>query len=708
MIRKGLFILCLLVSFASLLAQPINQATPEANLQFALELFERKDFFNAKSRLETAYEYFPTNDIAYKIGVCEYQLRDYRAAERWFARVMRRDKIGEFPEAQFWRARMLKMQGKYEDAIGEFNDIVKSDAEPLLKRRAQQELLGATMALEAPESKRLTFDNAGKDLNKPGSEGSVFVAPSGQELYFTSYEMEDMIEVGDSADIQLSRAHVAEWSEDKWSRKGPLSEMVNREDYHTGSVSISPDGNRMYFTRVIMKTDSMAESKIYMSGRQGSDWGPAYEVSGVNGDWHARFPCIGEHFGSEVLFFVAELPGGHGGTDIYYARRIDDLNFGDPINLGDVINGPGDEISPFYRDGRLYFASDSYASFGGLDIFFSDWDGSKWSVPENMGKGFNTPQDDFNFSVDASGRRGALLSNRVGGKSLYSRTCCDDIYTFDLAPVTVELIVSVQESEKNRPLRGVPVQLIEMTGDQMGVTKTQSTADKGATTFELGVNKAWMVIAAAPGFFPDTIQFNTADIKDNITMEKLMVIEPMPRDPEYEIYTIEEAIRLNSIYYNYDDDKILPDAEPDLQLLTDLLNQYPDMVIELSSHTDARGNDDYNQRLSQRRAQSAKNWIVAQGISEDRIQAVGYGETQILNHCVNNVDCTDEEHRYNRRTEFKIISGPTTIQIEKKRLKEDPGQGSVTPPRPGKANPANTSEAQFASKATETKKKSRS
>ena len=139
-------------------------------------------------------------------------------------------------------------------------------------------------------------------------------------------------------------------------------------------------------------------------------------------------------------------------------------------------------------------------------------------------------------------------------------------------------------------------------------------------------------------------------------------------EPETRTITINEPIRLNNIYYDLDDDKILLDAEQDLEVILDLMDEYPTMVIELSSHTDAQGTDGYNQRLSQRRAQSAVDWLIGNGVNPDRMQAVGYGETQILNRCVNGVKCTDDQHRFNRRTEFKIIAGPTSIEIKQEVL----------------------------------------
>jgi peptidoglycan-associated lipoprotein len=168
---------------------------------------------------------------------------------------------------------------------------------------------------------------------------------------------------------------------------------------------------------------------------------------------------------------------------------------------------------------------------------------------------------------------------------------------------------------------------------------------------------------------PAEFDFNTVGLIANHTIRRTVKLAKKIDDNSgMETVTINEPIRLNNIYYDFDDDKILLDAEKDLTFLLNLMKQYPDMVIELSSHTDAQGNDAYNERLSQRRAQSAKNWLVAKGIKDKRIEAVGYGEANILNHCINGIDCTDAEHRLNRRTEFKIIAGPTTIEVKKSDL----------------------------------------
>jgi outer membrane protein OmpA-like peptidoglycan-associated protein len=179
-----------------------------------------------------------------------------------------------------------------------------------------------------------------------------------------------------------------------------------------------------------------------------------------------------------------------------------------------------------------------------------------------------------------------------------------------------------------------------------------------------------MAIANAEGYKPDTLVFNTLGVKKSVSMEKKLTLHLIKREPEYDTLRINEPIRLDNILYDYNKADIRPDAEPDLQGVVDLMKKYPDMKIELSSHTDARGNDSYNEDLSQRRANSAVAWIVSKGVTADRILAKGYGEKQLLNKCTNGVECTEEEHQLNRRTEFKITAGPTSIIIEKVEKRE--------------------------------------
>jgi peptidoglycan-associated lipoprotein len=288
-----------------------------------------------------------------------------------------------------------------------------------------------------------------------------------------------------------------------------------------------------------------------------------------------------------------------------------------------------------------------------------------------MGKPYNSPVDDLYFTLDDTGYKGFVVSNREGGRSVKSKTCCDDIWTIDIAEVILDLQAKTF-ADKKTPLEGVTLELVSVQDGSMGETAKKTNPSANNFAFTLAEEMAYMVIASKQGYKSDTIRFNTVGLKVSTTIQKelnLIFIPPPPEDP-YEEYEVNEPIELGNIYYDLNRATILPEAEPDLTYLMELMNQYSDMVIELSSHTDAQGSDKFNLGLSERRAISAMEWLTKRGIAKERIKPVGYGETQIRNQCLNDVECTDDEHRYNRRTEFKILAGPTSIRIEKKRLKK--------------------------------------
>ncbi len=667
-------LILLAFSIGTLFAQPLNRSTADEMLQTAEEQYEKRDYYNALEWYEKVYDENRDLDVAYKIAVINESLRDYRKGERSWKRIVNkrsRKKVNPYmPDARFNYARMLKMNGKYSEAKSEFQLYISEAEDPTMIAKAKTELIGCEMGREMDEVAGLKIENAGKKINTKYSEYSPHLV-SGTEIYYTAIQADDVIYVEETKDDFHSRAFVAKKDGDKWGEGSALGTNINREGYHIGNLSISANGNRMYFTRALLDGNEMSESKVYYSDKGGDGWGPASEVEGVNGDFIVRQPVAGELFGSEVLFFVSNMDGGYGGYDIYYSTRRGE-SYSPPVNLGNTINTIGDEESPYYRGGDLYFSSDGHAGLGGFDIFSSEWNGSNWSKPLNLGKGYNSPQDDLYFSIDEDGYNGLLVSNREGTRSAHGRTCCNDIWTVEKQKVILDLAALVFTEEK-KELNGATVQLIQMISNTPGETKDNTKDNSHAFSFPLDREMAYMLIATKEGYYPDTLQFNTAGTTETKTFEEKFYLKPVPAppaEPVYEIITTNKPIELENIFYDFNDDKILLDAEKDLTVIMELMNEYPDMVIELSSHTDSRGATGYNRKLSQRRATSAKNWLTARGIDASRIAAVGYGEDQIRNQCTNGKKCSDEEHRYNRRTEFRITSGPTEIKIEKKRLKK--------------------------------------
>ncbi|MCS6928476.1 MAG: OmpA family protein [Saprospiraceae bacterium] len=640
-----------------------KQAQEEGNPYAAVEFYEKT--------------YQETKDPALNplIARLYFELRDYQRAERLLSRIVLRDRRNMYPELKFLYGLTLKYNGKYADAEEIFNQVISDNLDSALVARSKLEIAGCALGRKAKQPETLKVINVGKKINSPQTEASPWY--SNGELYFASMAASEVIVLDGKEGDWYTKIYMTKPPTQpsvEYPEAKALNTRINREGWHQGNVSISPDGKTMYFTRQQMQGNYISTSKIYYALKGEDGWGAANEVAGVNGDYIAKHPCEGELYGEKVLFFAADMPGGRGGFDLYYAPKKRDGVFGLPVNLGPVINTPGDEVSPFYQDGKLYFSSNGHPSLGGLDVFVSEWDGSRWSPPQPLPAGINTSLDDLHYMRLPDGYSGYLVSNRPGINNLKSKTCCDDIYFWEMERIKVDLLATTfrlrkKDEKTNPPLEGCTVQVIDMTENSPLNVDAKTNPAGNDFSFTLLPDRSYLVIADRDGFLPDTVRFNTIGIKKSTKIEKKLTLRTK-QPPKPRIVRRDEPIRLNNIYYDFDKADILPDAEKDLQFLVDLMNKYPDMKIELSSHTDAQGSDEYNERLSQRRAESAKNWMVARGIAPERIVAVGYGERFILNHCKNNVKCTDEEHRFNRRTEFKIIAGPTSITIEEE-VKEE-------------------------------------
>lgn len=672
-------------------AQPLNRATYATMIKIAEQKMAEEDYYNALDWYEKAYDEVKDNETSVKIANLYFFLRDYRNAERAFLRVLRRDRKNEYGEERFTYAQTLKMNGKYDDAIEEFEKYISDGKDPVKKELAQVELEGAKFAKIAPDPRNITISNAGQNVNSAYSEYSAVLAPDGQKMYYGSFNSEELIVVDKNNTDYFAKIFVSDRTDSGWGEGTALDEKINRPGYHNSNVTLSPDGRRMYFTRQLLTGNVVSESKIYLSEFGPGGWSPANEVEGVNGDYIADHPAVGELYGTEVLFFTSDKDGGYGGFDIYYSP-FKGGKYGEPVNLGPKINTVGDEFTPYYRDGVLYFSSTGHPGLGGFDIFSSEWNGAVWSEPVNMGKGYNSSVDDLYFMLSADGYSGFLLSNRPGTRYVKSKgkTCCNDIYNVSLKVILADLKSTVFDQETDEELDGATLQLIDMTDDEENgkVVDTKTNGQANLFEFPLELDKFYRIIADREDYYPDTLEFNTMGLLDSKTYEIPVKLKPTP---VYITISKEEPIELENIYYDFDDDKILPDAEPDLNFVLSILNEYPDMVIELSSHTDSRGNDAYNRDLSQRRAESARRWLLDKGVDRKRIRAVGYGETvpktigeklaaeypflhvgDVLTEDFINKLPTEEEqeaaHQINRRTEFKIVEGPTSIKIEETRL----------------------------------------
>lgn len=674
-------------------AQPVTATSYETMIEVAEESAEKKDYANAIEWFEKAYEESKDKDLKVAVGDLYMRLRDYKKAARAYDRVLSRDKDGIYEYLRIDYARALKYQGQYREALNEFRVVASTAANDTVKNDALFELKGIEAMDTYSQNLEAVIEFGGTEINSGSGENSPSRYKDGT-LYFSSFNRKTVIVPEEEEDGYEAKIFTSAQADDgTYEKPKALNKKINREGYNNAGVAFSGDGRIMYFTRAKLDVNVLEESTIFMSFSNDDGWGSPNEVPSINGDYLAMHPNEGELFGNRVLFFVSDMDGGYGGYDLYYSTITGD-SYSSPVNLGPSINTEKDDITPFYQNGTLYFSTDGRPGFGGQDIWYATWNGSEFEEITNMGYNYNSPQDDMYLRFSPQATSGFLVSNRPDKdkqKLKGSETCCDDIYKVQLREIVIDLAITVEGPDG--PLKEATVEVIDLSIDDDNALQSKTNVVSNDFSFLLEADHKYRVVVTRDGYYPDTtVSFNTVGLLDSYTVKKKVVLQPMPVVPtdgeEMEIVEANEPIRLNKIYFDLDEAEILPDAEEDLAYLKSLMDQYPDMVIELSSHTDAQGGDDYNRRLSQRRATSTKNWLVDKGVATARIKAVGYGETQITNHCVEGVRCSDTEHRVNRRSEFKIIAGPQTIQIKKQitRTKtsgsKESGMQSYEPPLP--------------------------
>ena len=696
-------ILTLIFSIAivgAAVAQPsAGRLTPKKRIALAEEQVEKFEYDNAIEQLEEAYDEQKDPEIAIFLGDLYMQTRDYKKAVLRYRSGLRKDKTNQFVEARFNYARAIRMNQDIEDV--EEDDIMKAKemlneyislvTDEKKKELAEAELKGCDFMMNATGVEGRTVTHAGKDINTRYSEYSAVWDPSGEEIYYARVVIdEDSKDKKDETKtLTAVKIFTAKRTEDGLSDPEVLGDHINTGKY-TANISISRDGNRLYFTRQDLDGNGLVASKIYISQKSGDGWGAAEEVNGINGDYLANYPAVGELFGKEVIFFSSNMEGGQGGWDIYYATYKGGGVYGDPKSLGPKINTPGDEVTPFYQDGILYFSSNGHVGVGGYDVFSSEWDGSRWSSPSNMGLGVNSAKDDRYYNITPDGLRGFFTSNRIGtgAKSVNSKTCCDDIYNVSYKEILANLEALVFDAETKEALPGVSLKIVDMTSGAAVNFKNLSNKEANNFASELELDRSYVLITSRADYVSDTMALETVGLVDSRVWNENIMLEPMP---VYITITKENPIKLSNIIYDFDDDKILEESEEDLQFILDLMNEYPEMRIELLSHTDSRGEEGYNYNLSQRRANSAKNWLVERGIQKFRIEALGEGESkpytvteleaatydylrvgQVLTDDfilgLETEEMQEAAFQLNRRSEFQITEGPTSIKIEEKKL----------------------------------------
>ncbi|SCY55311.1 OmpA family protein [Flavobacterium anhuiense] len=423
--------------------------------------------------------------------------------------------------------------------------------------------------------------------------------------------------------------------------------------YHEATASFDSQGKTIYYSTNIVKKNKLVVDEARVNNFQivkGSIVNNKLEnpekVFFDSDDYSVGHPSLSED--GKLLFFASDMPGGQGETDLYMVKIAADGTMSSPQNLGPNINTIGNEVFPFFQNGVLYFSSDGHYGWGDLDVYESKLqaDGT-FSVPKNLGAPINSNKDDFSFIIDKTDAYGYFSSNRAGGKG------DDDIYSFVKGkPVCNQSISGMAIDRKTKkPLADVTIMAYNSFSEVLGETKTNFD---GKYAIEVPCNKVVKMIAAKPNYSSDdktveTTDQNGGEIKD-VNFELSNYDDLVVKKQGV------EKVDVNPIYFDYDKYDITPKAVEELSKVVFIMQKFPNIRIKIESHTDSRGKDSYNLKLSDNRAKSTRDYILSQGIDASRIEsAIGYGETRLINKCKNGVKCSEEEHLLNRRSDFIII-----------------------------------------------------
>lgn len=650
---------------------------PKKKVMMADALMSAGSYYNAIDLYSLAYADSKDYATAYKLARAYYLARDYKNAEKWFDIVWKNDK-DDFPEADFYLGMSMKYNGKYEDAKTEFaaashNSKLRGQEGTMMKRQAKNEIKGCDLALLLMQSPvDVTINHLGSNVNNNYTDFSPKFDPN-NNLVYASLVSTDIIDMGGNHKTDLrSRIFESDKQGDSWGKATQLSGPFNSADAHVGNGAFSPDGGRFYYTECNPNDSLVMICRIKVSTLVNGKWASSDDVKEVNmSDATSTTPCVGMYKGKEVLYFASDRPGGRGGLDIWYSvisGKGDSYSV--PQNCGSKINTKGDEITPFYnvKTDEFYFSSNGQVNIGGFDIFKSTGGEKSWASPTNLGVPFNSSVDDYDFSTDVTGRKGFFVSNRPGGFSVKSETCCDDIYEFKYPPIFT-IMAKVFSSADSSVLNDASVDL-DRSGSKIDSAVTAN--DKYSEFFVGTAFDKFDLKSYMDGYYDGKATTSTIGKKESDTLYVDIYMDPIP---------IMQHVEVKNIYYSLGKWDLRPESFRSLDSIYQVLVDNPQIRVEIGSHTDYRNTDEANQTLSQHRADTVVSYLIAKGIDPARLVAKGYGESTprvlseditlpsgkvvpkgtelsqpwIDSHFKKNSDDYEAVMQLNRRTEFTIL-----------------------------------------------------
>ncbi len=614
--------------------------------------------------------------VKYQFQLAEaYRLsRDYYHAEKTYMLVFK-SKPDKYPKSQFHLAQMQLMNGKYSKAKDNFEQFKKSykdapdakDFKKIVKLylascEAAPTILDDTLDIRVyhPDT---SINKAHVELSPLPLNDSILLYSSLRSDTIVYVNAEDSL-----AEVPHRKFYIAEKLNDStWVMQEEFAKgWFNIEDTENGNGCFNQDSSVFYFSRGIRNLKGQLIFHLYYAKREGQNtWAEPVKMNeeiNLKG-FHSTQPTLGWNSQKEVplLYFISNrIEGGRGGWDIWYSEYNPKKDlWKTPKNAGGKINTALDEMSPRYNleNKTMYFSSEGWPGLGGFDIFKTIGEQKDWQVPENIGFPINTSVDELYFAMESEGDGGYFVSNRVGSISLKNPTCCDDIYYYKenhYIHIGVEgKVFEISEADDKIDTianSSITLSLVllddSIEGGEM-VIKSVLPESTGDYFFKLEKGKEYALKANGENYFNQRLDISTKDIIESDTIKKNFYLTKFSIQP----------IVVKNIYYEFDKFNLLDSSKTVIDTtMLKILTKNPDIIIEIGSHTDSRGSDVYNQKLSQKRAQSVVDYLVGKGITRNRLQAKGYGETTPIAPN-ENPDGSDnpEGRQMNRRTEFRVI-----------------------------------------------------
>ncbi|MGP8217495.1 MAG: OmpA family protein [Bacteroidia bacterium] len=510
------------------------------------------------------------------------------------------------------------------------------------KKAPAQQPQKKTPSAGTNDSMKITITDL-RAINSPYADYCPVISADGSVMVFTSRRPVTEKEIQKKKE-SMEHIFISEYNSKtkRWSPPKILPPTINPEGRMNCPLALSDDGQHMF----IYRDDDTKNGDIWETSLIGDEWQePVKLPEPINSKYHESKASLSPD--GKTLYFVSDRPGGLGGRDIYYCTQDSAGNWAaTATNIGAPINTKEDEEGVFiHPDGKtLYFSSKGHGGFGGYDIFRSDYVNSQWSDPVNMGEPINTPDDDVFFVMEANGRTGFYSSSRKGGLGE------QDIYEVTFTPIK-------QTKKSGWPrltlLKGTvidevtlkPVEAtIEITDNAKNqqVTKLTTNSSTGNFMVSLPAGKNYGISVSAPGYLFYSENFNLPDTAAYQEVEKIIKLKKLE---------VGKNIVLNNIFYDFDKATLKDESTAELDKMIKLMNDNPALKVEISSYTDSKGSDVYNDKLSQARAQSVVDYLINKGVDKNRLVAKGYGKENPIAS-----NDTDEGRQLNRRTEFKVLS----------------------------------------------------